>query len=168
MLSPVHLPPRVSYGGHLTSAFRVPRSSGTREPRAGSRISCSYWNMRMKSHVNIYLISSRMYNENINDLLQNCSNSIAYALELLLSCTKPSISYHSWTWNGTCKAYQAIVRSFMSIRNCLMNSSHLDIRPPFRRRYFQMHLREWKFYILIKISLKFVSKGPVGNNQALV
>ena len=39
---------------------------------------------------------------------------------------------------------------------------------PFRRRYFQMYFREWKFCILIKIWLKFVPKGPVDNNPALV
>ena len=38
----------------------------------------------------------------------------------------------------------------------------------FRRRYFQMHFREWKVFIAIKISLKFVPKGPIGNNPALV
>ena len=31
-----------------------------------------------------------------------------------------------------------------------------------------MHFREWKFCILIKISLKFVPKGPTDNNPALV
>ena len=31
-----------------------------------------------------------------------------------------------------------------------------------------MHFREWKFCILIKISLKFVPKGPIDNNPALV
>ena len=53
--------------------------------------------------------------------------------------------------------------------------------PSFRRRYFQMHLL-WmksfviwdafvvneKFCILIKISLKFVLKGPIDNKPALV
>ena len=39
----------------------------------------------------------------------------------------------------------------------------LDKCPPFRRQYFQMH-----FCILIEISLKFVPKGPIDNNPALV
>ena len=39
--------------------------------------------------------------------------------------------------------------------------------PPLLRRYFQRHFREWKFYILIKISLKFVPKGLINNNPAL-
>ena len=33
---------------------------------------------------------------------------------------------------------------------------------------FLMHFREWKFSILIKISPKFVAKGPIDNNPALV
>ena len=41
--------------------------------------------------------------------------------------------------------------------------------PPFRRRYLQMHFREWKVYcILIKFSLKFVPKCLIDNNPALV
>ena len=39
--------------------------------------------------------------------------------------------------------------------------------PPFRRRYFQMHFREWKC-ILIQIWQKFVPKGPIDNKWALV
>ena len=38
----------------------------------------------------------------------------------------------------------------------------------FRRRYFEMHFCEWKVFVLIKISLKCVSKGPIDNNPALV
>ena len=33
---------------------------------------------------------------------------------------------------------------------------------------FQMHFCEWKVFIAIKISLKFVPKGPIDNNPALV
>ena len=39
---------------------------------------------------------------------------------------------------------------------------------PFRRRHFQTHFLEWKYYNLIKISLKFVPKGPIYNNPAMV
>ena len=36
--------------------------------------------------------------------------------------------------------------------------------PQFRRRYFQMLFRDWFFFcIVIKISLKFVPKGPIKN-----
>ena len=40
--------------------------------------------------------------------------------------------------------------------------------PPFRSRYFRCIFVNEKFCILIKISLKFVPKGPTDNNQALV
>ena len=36
------------------------------------------------------------------------------------------------------------------------------------RRYFQVHFRDKKFCILIKILLKFVPKGPIDNISALV
>ena len=39
---------------------------------------------------------------------------------------------------------------------------------PFRRRYFELHFREWNLWILIKILLKFVRKGAIDNNPALV
>ena len=32
---------------------------------------------------------------------------------------------------------------------------------------FQMQIREWKIYILIKTSLNYISKGPIDNNPAL-
>ena len=40
--------------------------------------------------------------------------------------------------------------------------------PPFCRRYFQMHFREWKVFYFDKSSLKVFCKGPIGNNAALV
>ena len=39
-------------------------------------------------------------------------------------------------------------------------------RSPFSGRHFQMHFLEWK--CMIKISLKFIPKGPVNNIPALV
>ena len=44
---------------------------------------------------------AQMLNEYLDGLVQDCSNSIANALELLQSCTKPSIcsaalSYQTW------------------------------------------------------------------------
>ena len=39
---------------------------------------------------------------------------------------------------------------------------------PFRRRHFQMHFLECKFWISIKISLKFVPKCPINNIAAIV
>ena len=37
--------------------------------------------------------------------------------------------------------------------------------PLFRKRYFRMHFHEWK---VCKISMKFVTKGPIDNNQAMI
>ena len=39
---------------------------------------------------------------------------------------------------------------------------------PFRRGHFQMHFLEWKCLKPIKISLKFVPRGPINNIPALV
>ena len=51
--------------------------------------------------------------------------------------------------------------------------THLHIEaetkwPPFSRRLFQVHFLNENIWILIKISLKFVPKGPIYNNPALV
>ena len=40
--------------------------------------------------------------------------------------------------------------------------------PPFCRWHVEMYFHPWKKLILIQISLKFVPKGPIDNNQALV
>ena len=40
--------------------------------------------------------------------------------------------------------------------------------PPFRIWHFQTHLIQWNFRISIKISLKFVPKGPINNKPAFV
>ena len=40
--------------------------------------------------------------------------------------------------------------------------------PPFGRRYFQMHFRAWNVLYFVKISLKFVLKGPIDNKSVLV
>ena len=39
--------------------------------------------------------------------------------------------------------------------------------PPFRRRCFRMLFHELKVFYLIDISLKFVPKGPIGNNPVV-
>ena len=39
--------------------------------------------------------------------------------------------------------------------------------PSFRKQYIQMHFVNEKFCIFIKMSPKFVPKGPIGNNPAL-
>ena len=50
-------------------------------------------------------------------------------------------------------------------------ASHIEAEtkwPPFRRRYFQTHFLNENVRISIKISLKFVPKGPINNIPALV
>ena len=37
-----------------------------------------------------------------------------------------------------------------------------------KRRYFQMHFRKLNVFFFIKMSLKFVPKGQIDNNAALV
>ena len=48
------------------------------------------------------------------------------------------------------------------------NSSLPDKMGAISQTIFQMHFREWKFYILIKISQTFVHKSSIDNNPALV
>ena len=52
---------------------------------------------------------------------------------------------------------------------CINSSPTRSKWPLFRRRYFQMHLREWKYFcVLVKIPLKFVPKRPIDDKPALV
>ena len=39
---------------------------------------------------------------------------------------------------------------------------------PFARRQFQMHFRQWNMSISLKLSLKFVPKGPIDNKPSLI
>ena len=50
----------------------------------------------------------------------------------------------------------------------IINSFPPDKMGAFGGRYIQMHFHEWKLCILIKISLKFVPKGPINSTSALV
>ena len=50
-------------------------------------------------------------------------------------------------------------------------SYHIEAKTgwtPFRRRHFHVHFLQWNCCILIKLSLKYVRKGPIDNNRALV
>ena len=55
-----------------------------------------------------------------------------------------------------------------SVSACCLTHLSLDKMAAISQMIFQMHYREWKFYILIKISLKFVPKDPIDNNPGLV
>ena len=54
--------------------------------------------------------------------------------------------------------------------NTNLPSTHLPQEkwPPFRLRHIQCIVANEKFYIFIRISLKFIAKGPIGNGSALV
>ena len=84
-----------------------------------------------------------------NGLMPDCSNPIANAQELLQSCTKPS------TYNANTKG--------------IINS----LKPRQNNRHFADDVFKYNFmndsvWIPIKISLKFVPKGPINNIPALV
>ena len=105
---------------------------------AGEILKCIFWfNFVFWFHLSevCYWGSSEQY---ANGLAQDCSNSIANALELLQSSTKPLM------WWLVCVAYQDIV--------CISDDPLLNE----------------KFCILIRISQKFVPRGPVDNKWALV
>ena len=58
-----------------------------------------------------------------------------------------------------------------ALQSCQSWPDHIEAetkKPPFSRRLFQLHFPEWKIYISVKISLKFVSKGSINNIPTLV
>ena len=66
-----------------------------------------------------------------------------------------------------------ILRDICKMRTFVTAESHQHFEgetrwPAFSRRHFQMHLFERKYGNLIKISMKFVAKGPITNITALV
>ena len=85
-------------------------------------------------------------------------------------CLNKQLSKQSWGW-----WFETPSRPLRRHRNenlfCCYTVSKLISPwtqwPPFRRRYVQMHFREWKVLNLVKISLKFVPKGPIDKHSAL-
>ena len=66
-----------------------PHASRSSSPKAWWNI---YTNKMIKEDAHVSLIRTNLSIWlHIDDLVQDCSNSIANALELLQSCTKPSI-----------------------------------------------------------------------------
>ena len=82
-------------------------------------------------------------------------------------------AYLPW---GSCRVLDVALRSYHIYQDVkglnyllLLTSSSPGTKwSSFRRRCFQMHFREWEICILIKMSLKFVPKGPIENIPALV
>ena len=61
----------------------------------GKRVSGVYRHFKLK----ILLVGETLKNTWLDGLAQDCSNSIANILELLQSCTKPSLSKCVFRWN---------------------------------------------------------------------
>ena len=49
----------------------------------------------------------------VNSLVQECSNSIANALELLQSCTKPSVYKIVNCWDDSCESKTKILKIYI-------------------------------------------------------
>ena len=64
---------------------------GMREVRHTGHRSIYLFNSKNKSNICYPCIRCCVTEQHIDGLVQNCNNSIAYALELLQSCIKPSI-----------------------------------------------------------------------------
>ena len=97
-----------------------------------------------------------MYNNHIDGLVKDCSNSIADALELLRSYTKPS----TWWWFPT-RPLSTLLSHLNKLRP-RQNGCHFPDNI-FKRIFLNQNVR-----LPINISLKFVPKGPINNIPALV
>ena len=121
----------------------------------------------------------------IDGLTQDCSNSTANALELLQSCTKPSICLSSRKTIQSVKANSNVYiiraplffatvynanRIILQWRACCKDYS---LKPRRNGRHFADDIFKWIFTnkrvcILIGISLKFVPKRQIGDKSELV
>ena len=102
----------------------------------------------------------------IDDLVQGCSNSIANALELLQSCTNPSIyslhlSVFYWCLVLISGYFSISFISFSTLRP-RQNGSH------FPDNIFKCIFLNENVWIPVKISLTFVPKVRINNIPALV
>ena len=81
--------------------------------------------------------------------------------QIMNSQKTPQTVYQSW---GS-YAFIVYIYALSSVINTLRLGQ--DGRH-FGRRHFQMQICQWKYFNSIKISLKFVPKGPINNMPALV
>ena len=58
------------------------------------------WDILYCGFVSVCVTESSEKQNHVDGFVQDCSNSIANALEILQSCTKPSIWYYFVLWNG--------------------------------------------------------------------
>ena len=114
-------------------------------------------------------------------LMQHCSISIANALEILQSCTKTWISSELWFWGFTQQQplsqihywypHHEFSGSYQIVEDFSINM-HLTHLPLDKMAdnvadyIFNQILLDENVWISIKISLKFVPKGPIDNNPA--
>ena len=106
-------------------------------------------NPALKGRGRVTLVAVLRIWHHIDGLVQDCSISLANVLEILQSCTSPNISSRQVTAS-------------------LFNSSPPGQNGRHFADVFRYIFMIEKFCILIKISLKFVPKGPIDNNQASV
>ena len=109
-------------------------------------------------------ISVKFWQDSIDGLVQDCSNSIANALELLQSCAKPS--YTVLKMHLRCLQTGGLSVSASVLMQ--INSSPLDKMVAIWQTIFSDAFSWIKFCILIKISLKFVPTRWIDNITALV
>ena len=120
----------------------------------------------IRSH---WVIQMMLY---FNGLVQDCCNSSAFAMELLQFCTKPSICPCSYFVLHICTLANSS-GSAPTLRR-YGNVNHITGGFPLQRAsdlelwcFLLLFLNE-NVWILIKISLNFVPKGPVNNIPALI
>ena len=115
-------------------------------------------------------------------LVQDCSVSIANELEILQSCTKTWISSELWFWGFTQQQslsqihywypYREKFSGFCQLVEDISINMPLTHFPLDKMTYnladdiFNRILLNENVWISIKISLKFVPKGPIDNNPA--
>ena len=102
----------------------------------------------MGSHTLFHILQAMLCFENIDGLAQDCSNSIANAMELLQSCTMPSI-WTSWKQTSITHSFPRPISSnpllwcntTMMNRHCnifnqLFLQAHIDARSIFTGEYY--------------------------------
>ena len=116
--------------------------------------------------------------KHIDGLGQDCSNSIAYALGLQQTCTKPSIStcyslvlpmYSLLGYHGTISTLRQYQTTFQAVLgNIVLTHWGREKMDIFQTTFSNALFFNETIQISIKIWLKFVRKGPINNIPALV
>ena len=100
------------------------------------------------------------------NLIITCKEPVHFACIVKINTAIPTmLQYRHMSITLVDNVYHFIVFK-ASTFNFASISYHIEAETklmPFRRRHFQMHLLEWKCLKPIKISLKFVPRGPINN-----